>query len=82
LTFGKVSGPQSHIFEIEKSLQLNVKTAHILKGAESYFRNMLARLLSECGVKIPPRVRIPLSPPLKTGKHEINFSCFFAFGFW
>ncbi len=23
-----------------------------------------ARLLSECGVKTPPRVRIPLSPPI------------------
>ena len=23
-----------------------------------------ARLLSECGVKAPPRVRIPLSPPI------------------
>ena len=22
-----------------------------------------ARLLSECGAKVPPRVRIPLSPP-------------------
>ena len=28
-----------------------------------------ARLLSECGAKVPPRVRIPLSPPdfKKTG---------------
>ena len=26
-----------------------------------------ARLLSECGGKLPPRVRIPLSPPLPEG---------------
>jgi hypothetical protein len=39
-----------------------------------------ARLLSECGGKLPPRVRIPLSPPLKKGKHErCKFSYFRVF---
>ncbi len=30
-----------------------------------------ARLLSECGVKIPPWVRIPLSPPFYDNKNNV-----------
>ena len=30
-----------------------------------------ARLLSECGGKLPPRVRIPLSPPKKNKKPNL-----------
>ena len=31
-----------------------------------------ARLLSECGGKLPPRVRIPLSPPNYKGSRSIR----------
>ena len=42
-----------------------------------------ARLLSECGVKAPPRVRIPLSPPSKPQKHEkLIFRAFVVSGFY
>jgi hypothetical protein len=32
-----------------------------------------ARLLSECGGKLPPRVRIPVSPPQTMIKVNLNF---------
>ena len=39
-----------------------------------------ARLLSECGGKLPPRVRIPVSPPFYSGcqKNVPLFERFFA----
>ncbi len=35
-----------------------------------------ARLLSECGAKVPPRVRIPVSPPPKPKKPGCNSRAF------
>ena len=39
-----------------ENLSINGEMAELAEGA---------RLLSECGVKAPPRVRIPLSPPFQ-----------------
>jgi DNA-binding MarR family transcriptional regulator len=38
-----------------------------------------ARLLSECGGKLPPRVRIPLSPPYKKQKPNLKAGWAFVF---
>ena len=45
-------------FESYSLRQKSSSTGEMAESAEG------ARLLSECGGKLPPRVRIPLSPPV------------------
>ena len=40
-----------------------------------------ARLLSECGAKVPPRVRIPVSPPAIIILLTLYYSNIISYGF-
>ncbi len=50
--------------ECQSSVGSNPTPSAICKSGEMAELAEGARLLSECGMKIPPRVRIPLSPPI------------------
>ena len=68
--------------ECHSSVGSNPTPSAIYKHGEMAELAEGARLLSECGAKVPPRVRIPLSPPFllyrKYKKGGSNVASFFV----